>query len=102
MLPIEQLQQLQSKVSTSELGQRFINHHLLKKDIWSLEELGLSKEALAILTSKNLYFKKISLPWLKLLVKLTILVLSFETDSISSIIQKYTYLKLFDKFLVKN
>ena len=102
MLPIEQLQQLQSKVFTSELGQRFTDHHLLSKDIWSLEELGFSEEALALVHARNIYFEEFNLPWLKFLAKLTILVLSSETDSIDYVIAESTYLKKFDQFLVKN
>ena len=102
MLPIEQLQQLQSKVLISELGQRFINHPLLSKDIWSLKELGFSEEAIAFSNSKNIDFRNFNLPWLKFLVKLTMLVLFSQTDSIGSVINKHYSLKRFDKFLFKN
>ncbi len=102
MLPIEQLQQLQSKVFTSELGQRFINHPLLSKDIWSLEELGFSEEALALSTCQNIYFRDFNLPWLKFLAKLTILIVLSEKNSIDSVVRKHNGLKLFNEFLVKN
>ena len=102
MLPIEKLQQLRNEVLISELGQRYINHPLLSRDIWSLEELGFSEEALAISGHQNIYFRDFSLSWLRFLTKLTILVLSSEADSADSVISKHNALKQFDEFLVKN
>ena len=44
----KKLQQLESQVLSSEIGQKFTNHSLLSKDIWSLEELGFSEEKIAL------------------------------------------------------
>ena len=45
MLPIEALEE---RVANSELGQEWINHPLINKDVWALIDLGYTKEELAI------------------------------------------------------
>lgn len=70
MFPIEALQ---LRIAESELGQEWINNPLLDKDVWSLEELGYSKDELNMREARNLHFEDFSLSWLKLLTKLTIL-----------------------------
>ena len=97
MLPIEALQE---RVKQSELGQEWINNPLLNKDIWSIEELGYSEEELKISSIRNIYFEEFSLPWLKLLAKLTALAIVREQYSANTARQKINRLKLLDKFLV--
>ena len=70
MLPIEALE---SRIAKSELGQEWIDNPLLNKDVWSLEELGYSKDELNMRGAKNLHFEDFYLSWLKLLTKLTTL-----------------------------
>jgi integrase len=97
MLPIEALQQ---RIGQSELGQEWINNPLLNQDVWSVEKLGYSEEESKIQGTRNLYFEEFSLPWLKLLTKLTVLASVREKVSLSSVSKRINYLKQFDKFLV--
>ena len=96
MHPIEALQQ---RIEQSELGQEWIDNPILNLDIWSLEKLGYGREELKIIGKKNIHFREFSLPWLKLLTKLTVLAIVREGYSVSSILQKARCLKQFDKFL---
>lgn len=82
MLPVEALQE---RISNSELGREWINDPLMNQDVWSVEELGYTEEESKISGIRNLYFHSFSLPWLKLLTKLTIKVTVKEKYSLSSI-----------------
>ncbi len=97
MLPIDALQK---RIYKSELGQELIKNSLLNQDIWSLEELSYTAEELRIAGSRNIYFEKFSLPWLKLLAKLTVLANAREKCSLGSVSARLGYLKQLDKFLV--
>ena len=97
MLPIEALQQ---RIRQSELGQEWVDNPLLDKDIWSVEELGYSQEDFKIRGTQNIYFDKFSLPWLKLLAKLTILSELRRKSSLGLVTKRVSYLKQFDEFLV--
>jgi integrase len=97
MQPIEALQK---RIGQSELGQKWIANSLLNDDIWSVEELGYSEEESKIRGTRNIYFEEFSLPWLKLLAKLTALASAREKSSLSSVGKRVNYLKQFDKFLV--
>lgn len=96
MLPIEALQE---RIEQSELGKAWINNPLLNQDVWSLKELGYSEEELRIGSKKNIYFKEFSLPWLKVLSKLTALAIVREGHSSNSVRYKVLCLRQFDEFL---
>ena len=96
MPPIEALE---SRIAKSELGQEWINNPLLDRDVWSLEELGYSKEELNMRTAKNLHFEDFSLSWLKLLTKLTTLSIIRKKHSLTTVRVRVCYLKQFDRFL---
>ena len=93
------IEALQSKIEQSELGREWIENPILNLDVWSFEELGYSKEEFKTIGKKNIYFKEFSLPWLKLLTKLTVLVMVREGYGISSVRQNVQCSKQFDKFL---
>ncbi|MGK7934820.1 MAG: tyrosine-type recombinase/integrase [Xenococcaceae cyanobacterium] len=97
MLPIEALQE---RIGQSELGQEWINNPLLDQDVWSVQELGYSEEESKIRATWNIYFEKFSLPWLKLLAKLTALASAREKRSLALVVRKVNDLKQFDKFLL--
>ena len=97
MLSIEALQE---RIANSELGQKWINNPLLDQDIWSLKELGYTAEELKIKARSNIYFEEFSLPWLKLLTKLTTLAIAREKGSIGTVNGKIVNLRQLDAFLV--
>ena len=97
MLPIEALQE---KIDHSELGQEWIHDPLMNKDVWSVEELGYTKEESKIVGTRNIYFEEFSLPWLKLLTKLTIKASVREKCSLRVVSNRIIYLRQFSKFLV--
>ena len=97
MLPIEALQE---RIGQSELGQQLIDNPLLNQDIWSVEELGYSEEESKIKGIRNIYFKEFSLPWLKLLTKLTVLAIAKEKCGLGLIETRVGYLKQLNKFLI--
>lgn len=97
MLPIETLPE---KIGKSELGQEWINNPLLNQDIWLVQELGYTEEESKVNGTRNIYFEEFSLPWLKLLAKLTALASTREKCSLSSVSKRVCYLKQLDKFLV--
>jgi integrase len=97
MLPIEALQE---KVANSELGQEWIDDSLLNQDVWALTDLGYSEEDCALNNKRNLYFQDISLPWLKLLTKLTIKASAREKHCLGTLKERVIYLKQFDIFLI--
>ncbi len=97
MLSIEVLQE---RINNSELGQEWISNPLLDRDVWSVEELGYSKEEFIINGTRNIYFKDFSLSWLKLLAKLTILASTREKISLGTVQIRTYSLKQLDQFLV--
>ena len=97
MLPIEALQE---RVANSELGQEWIDDPLFNQDIWALTDLGYSQEDCALNNKRNLYFKDISLPWLKLLTKLTIKSSAREKHCLGTLKERVIYLKQFNNFLI--
>lgn len=98
MLTIEILQE---RISHSELGQEWVDHPLLNQDAWSVQELGYAEEESKIKGTRNIYFHNFSLPWLKLLAKLTILASSREKCSLGVIETRLYSLKQLDKFIIK-
>lgn len=97
MLSIETLHE---RIGQSELGQAWTDNPLLNRDVWSVEELGYTEEESKIGGTRNVYFEEFSLPWLKLLAKLTALASAREKSSLSTVGKRVNYLKQFDKFLV--
>jgi hypothetical protein len=95
------IEALESRIAKSELGQEWIDNPLLDKDVWSLEELGYSKDELNMRGAKNLHFEDFSLSWLKLLTKLTILSTIRKKHSLTTVKLRVCYLKQFDRFLLK-
>ncbi len=90
----------QSRVAKSEFAFEWINPSLMAENIWSLKELGYSFEECRISGSSNLYFHGFSLPWLKLLAKLTAFSTALERNSISLVVIRVNCLKHLDQFLV--
>lgn len=66
----------------------------------TFEKLGYTEEESKIQGTRNIYFEEFSLPWLKLLTKLTVLASAREKVSLSTIGKRLNYLKQFDNFLV--
>ena len=97
MLPIEALQE---RVGNSELGQQWINAPLMNKDVWSVKELGYTEEEMKIRGQYNIYFEAFSLPWLKLLGKLTALATAREKCCLDLLSRRINYLRQFDQFLI--
>lgn len=97
MQPIEALQE---RIEESELGQEWINDTLLNEDVWALVDLGYTEEELAISTINNLYFTNFSLPWLKLLAKLTAKAIVRRKKSLGLVRRRISTLKQLDEFLV--
>ncbi|MDJ0717606.1 MAG: tyrosine-type recombinase/integrase [Prochloraceae cyanobacterium] len=97
MLPIEALQE---RIEQSELGQEWSAHPLLERDVWSVEELGYSKQEGDILNCRNIHFEEFLLSWLKLLVKLTVLASVREKCNLANVKNKVSYLKKLDEFLI--
>ena len=97
MLAIEALQE---RVANSELGREWINDSLMTKDVWSLTELGYSEEECRISGRHNIYFDGFSLPWLKLLAKLTAQASAREKHSIGRVCLRVYCLKHLDEFLI--
>ncbi len=93
---------LYERVIESELGREWMNNPLMNQDVWSLIELGYSEEECQINGHYNLYFNDFSLPWLKLLTKLTIKASIRERYSMGRVIHRVGCLKHLDQFLVFN
>lgn len=93
---------LQQKIAESELGREWIDDSLMNQDVWSLTELGFSKEECKLHVMHNIYFDSFSLPWLKLLAKLTVKAILRERYSIGLILVRLSCLKHLDEFLVRN
>jgi integrase len=72
----------QQRIFESELGNKWKKDPLLLEDTWSFIDLGYSQEECQIRGFHKLYFEDFSLPWLKLLTKLTVRARSRERHSI--------------------
>lgn len=96
-LPLEILQE---RVVASELGRESMNDPLMSQDIWLLTALGYSEEECRISGKRYLYFDDFSLPWLKLLAKLTTKAGVRERHSLSRVTTRLICLKHLDKFLI--
>ena len=71
MNPLESLELLQERIAVSEIGLDLANDPLMNLDIWSVIAIGYTEEESNIMGVRNIYFEDFSLPWLKLLAKLT-------------------------------
>ncbi len=91
---------LQKQIAQSELGRELVSDPLMKQDIWSVKELGYTEDESKIRGIQNLHFENFSLPWLKLLTKLTVKATVREKCSLSTITLRIIYLKQLDKFLL--
>lgn len=96
VVPIEILK----GVRESELGKKYIDDPLLKKDIWSLTELGYSEEDCTIQQIRCIYFNKFALEWLKLLAKLTTKARVRQRHAPSGVVMTVRVLCQLDNFLV--
>lgn len=91
-------QSFQERTFQSELGQIFANEPLLPQDIWALSDLGYSEES-QMRNRDNLLFCNFSLPWLKLLTKLTVLARTRQKHSLALILTEVYALNQLDEFL---
>ncbi len=66
------LADLYERVKQSELGSLWADDPLMQQDVWPLTALGFDEEQCRVHTLKNVYFTRITLPWLKYLAKLTV------------------------------
>lgn len=91
---------LPERILGSELGQKWLNDSLMNQDIWSVKQFGYTEEESTIRKTRNIYFDSFSLPWLKLLAKLTALASAREKCSLGTLKSRVNNLKLLDKFLI--
>jgi integrase len=94
------LETLHQRIAQSELGEGWINDPLMQKDIWPLTALGYTKEECRIKGSHWLYFSRISLPWLKVLTKLTVKARVRERHSLGIVSTTVSCLVHLDAFLL--
>lgn len=87
-------------VFQSELGLRWIEDPLLYQDVWPLSRLGYSQEECQINSRRNLYFEDFSLPWLKLLTKLTVKARIRGHYSLGTVVKVIDVLRHLNKFLI--
>jgi integrase len=99
MNELESFELLQQRIAVSELGREFVNDSLLERDIWSVLEIGYLEEESIIIEVHNIYFKDFSLPWLKLLAKLTAKASAREKCALSVMAKRIRALRQLDKFL---
>lgn len=90
---------LRQRLVSSELGGEFLQDPLMEKDVWLVTELGYSEEEAIIRGTRNFYFQDFSLPWLKLLAKLTAKASAREKTSLSVTRKRVDYLKQLNVFL---
>ncbi|MDJ0718472.1 MAG: site-specific integrase [Prochloraceae cyanobacterium] len=72
----------------------------MNQDVWALTDLGYTEEELKISGIRNLYFTNFSLPWLKLLAKLTAKAIARNKHSVDIIRSRNSQLKQLDEFLI--
>ena len=99
MNAVESLDLLQERIAVSELGLNSVNDPLMDLDIWSVLEIGYTEEESNIMGVRNIYFEGFSLPWLKLLAKLTAKASIREKCSLDTLGMRIRILKQFDDFL---
>ena len=97
-----QIKNLQTRIEQSEIGSLWLKNPLLERDIWSMADLGYTPEDLISANNRNIYFEEIELPWLKLLTKLTVLVLSNERKSCDTIRKFSLIFRRLSEFLIEN
>ena len=97
MLSIEALKE---RIGKSEIVKKWGNDSLMDRDDWPLKELGYTEEELRFTGYQNIHFEDFSLPWLKILAKLTAKTSVLEKCSLSTTKHRIIYLKQLDKFLV--
>ena len=95
------LEALQERIAESELGREWSDDLVMKQEVWSLTELGYSEEECRMITCRHIYFDAFSLPWLKLLTKLTAKATARERLSLSLVIIRVNCLKHLDQFLMR-
>lgn len=95
------LETLIERVRDSELGKEIINDPLMNQDIWSLTALSYSEEECRISGYHHLYFEKFSLPWLKLLAKLTTLAGIRERHSLGGVVNRVNCLRQLENFVIE-
>jgi integrase len=93
--------ELVERVKNSELGREIIDDPLMNQDIWSLAELGYDESECRIYQSHYLHFEKFSLPWLKLLVKLTTKASIREGHSLVRVALQVNCLKRLENFVIE-
>lgn len=94
------LEALQQRVVVSDLGRAWGNDPLMDRDVWLVQELGHNEEESLMQGTRNIHFEGFSLPWLKLLAKLTTKAGAREKHSINTLSTRISYLRQLDKFLV--
>jgi len=95
-----ELANLCERVRQSELGSQWFNDPLMQQDVWPLTALGFDEEYCRVHGTKNVYFTRITLPWLKYLAKLTVKARAREKCSASQIISDTRCLTQLNKFLL--
>ena len=99
MNAVESLDLLHERIAVSEIGRDLANDPLMDLDIWSVLEIGYTEEESNIMGVRNIYFKNFSLPWLKLLAKLTAKASIREKCSLDTTGMRVRILRQFDEFL---
>lgn len=89
------------QVKNSEFGREIINDPLINQDTWALTALGYNEQECRISGYHYLYFEKFSLPWLKLLVKLTTKASIREGHSLGRIVNGVNCLKRLENFMIE-
>ena len=90
---------LHKRIAKSELGQEWIQDALMQQDVWLLTDLGYSQSECEIRRLYKLYFQEFSLPWLKLLTKLTARARSRERHSLDWIHRQVRSLYQLENFM---
>ena len=60
MNALQSLESLQQNISVSELGREWLDDPLLERDVWSVQDLGYTKEEFSMSGTRNVYFKEFS------------------------------------------
>lgn len=99
MNALESFESLQQRIAVSELGRESVNDPLLERDTWSALEIGYTEEESRIIEVRNIHFKDFSLPWLKLLAKLTAKASARAKCALSVTAKRIRALRQLDEFL---
>ncbi|KST63069.1 site-specific integrase [Mastigocoleus testarum] len=92
---------LHQQVQNSQLDRKIIDNVLMEQDIWLLTTLGYTEQECRIRGNHYLYFTKFTLPWLKLLAKLTAKAAVREGHSLGRVALIVNILKQLDNFLLE-